>query len=120
MIKKILIIAFLFSCLNNINAQKNVLFTSDSVKFIKELNDYFYDFSANKKDAEEYMIGFTKMWKSPEFSSIYKQSMYKTCNTMLQRKLKPFPYFIGYMNAVVNCIESKQERALFENWQTLL
>lgn len=99
------------------NAQKITQFSTDSVKFIKELNDYFYDNSANKKDAEEYIIGFQKSWKSPDFSSKFKIAVYKTSNAMLTRKLKPFPYFINYLNSVVSFINSKQNPEIFDNWQ---
>ena len=104
--KKLLIIA-LISCTNFLEAQKLSEFSSDSVKFIKELNDYFYDFSVNKKEAEEYVKEFSKIWKSPEFSSTYKKAVYKTCNLMLQRKLKPYPNFMSYLNAMKNYINSK-------------
>ena len=53
MIKKTAL-AFIFVLVSFLtNAQKLTQFSSDSVKYIKELNDYFYDNSANKKDAEE-------------------------------------------------------------------
>ena len=117
MIKRILFIAILVTSFGTIKGQKLTQFTPDSVKFIKELNDYFYEFSANKKDAEEYMLNFSKFWKSPEFGSNYRQAVYKTSNAMLQRKLKPYPYFINYLNTIVNCIDSKQSQTTFENWQ---
>ncbi|MDF2449516.1 MAG: hypothetical protein K0R26_2020 [Bacteroidota bacterium] len=117
MIKKIAL-AFLFLfVVTAANAQKLNQFSSDSVKYIKELNEYFYDFSANKKDAEEYVLNFQKVWKSPDFSSKYRAAVYKTSNVMLQRKLKPYPYFISYLNAVVNFINSKQNPEVFDNWQ---
>lgn len=117
MLKRLFFISLFTMAVSAINAQKLTEFSRDSVRFIKELNDYFYDFSANKKDAEEYMSGFQKVWKSPEFSSKYRAAVYKTSNTMLQRKLKPYPYFISYLNAVVNFIDSKQNPEIFDNWQ---
>jgi hypothetical protein len=77
MIKKMLLILSLALTANVIKAQKLTQFSSDSIKFYKELNDYFMDFSANKKDAEEYMLGFQKVWKSPEFPSKYRQALIK-------------------------------------------
>jgi hypothetical protein len=117
MIKKLLLILSLALTTNILQAQKLTQFSTDSVKFYKELNDYFMEFSANKKDAEEYMLGFQKVWKSPDFPSKYRQALYKTSNAMLQRKLKPYPYFISYINAVVSCIDSKQSPTTFDNWQ---
>ena len=109
----------LFS-LSKVNAQKLTQFSPDSVKYIKELGDYFYDFSANKKDADEYISNFQKVWKSPDFLAKYRQAVYKTSNAMLQRKLKPYPYFMSYLNAVANFISSKQPSANFDNWQNCI
>ncbi len=117
MIKKIAFASLLILAMHYANAQKLTQFSSDSVKFIKELNEYFYDFSANKQSAEEYILNFQKIWKSPDFSSKYRAAVYKTSNAMLQRKLKPYPYFISYLNAVVNFIDSKQNPEVFDNWQ---
>jgi hypothetical protein len=120
MLKKIAFAIVLIGCAQLANAQKLTQFSTDSVKYIKELDTYFYDFSANKKDAEDYMKNFEKAWKSPDFSSKYRAAVYKTSNAMLQRKLKPYPYFIGYLNAVVNFIDSKQNPAIFDNWQACI
>src|ERR1700741_5227141 len=120
MLKKIAFAFILISFTQIANAQKLTQFSTDSVKFIKELNDYFYDFSANKKDAEEYMRNFEKIWKSPDFASKYRAAVYKTSNAMLQRKLKPYPYFMGYLNSVVNFIKSQQNPVIFDNWQNCI
>ena len=117
MIKKIIFTSLLTLITYFINAQKLSQFSSDSIKYIKELNEYFYDFSANKQTAEEYILNFQKIWKSVDFSSKYRAVVYKTSNAMLQRKLKPYPYFISYLNAVVNFINSKQNPEIFDNWQ---
>jgi len=117
MFKKLILSSLILLAAQLVNAQKITQFSSDSVKYIKELNEYFYDFSANKKDAEEYVLNFQKIWKSPDFSSKYRLAIYKTSNTMLQRKLKPYPYFVSYLNAVVNFIDTKQNPEVFDNWQ---
>lgn len=117
MIKKFVFVFFLLFFINNINAQRITQFSSDSIKFINELNDYFYEFSVNKNDAEDYVKSFGKVWKSPDFNHNYRLAIYKTCNTMLQRKLKPHPYFISYLNAVVNCSYSNQDIEVFDSWQ---
>lgn len=117
MIKKIAFASLLILATHFVNAQKLTQFSSDSVKYIKELNEYFYDNSANKQSAEEYILNFQKKWKSTDFSSKYRAAVYKTSNAMLQRKLKPYPYFISYLNAVVNFIDSKQNPEVFDNWQ---
>lgn len=117
MFKKIIVTALLITLVQLAQAQKITQFSSDSVKYIKELNQYFYDNSANKKEAEEYVENFNKIWKTPDFSSKYRTAVYKTSDAMLQRRLKPYPYFMSYLNAVVNFINSKQNPEVFDNWQ---
>ena len=115
MFKKIIITSLLITLIKLAQAQKITQFSTDSVKFIKELNDYFYDNSANKNEAEEYVLNFGKVWKLPDFSSRYRAAIYKTSNLMLQRKLKPYPYFINYLNSVVNFIDSRQNPEVFDD-----
>lgn len=117
MFKKIAyLFAFLF-VMSNIQAQKLTQFTEDSVKYFKELSEYFNDFSANKDEAAKYMQDFQKIWKTPDFLPKYRKAVYKMSNVMLQRRLKPYPYFMGYLNSVVNFIDSKQPSENFDNWQ---
>lgn len=120
MIKKLFIAILFIFALNIVNAQKLTEFSTDSVKFIKELNQYFYDNSANKKDAEDYVLNFQKIWKSPDFTREYRVAVYNISNLMLQRKLKPYPYFMSYLDAVVSALKSNQSNETFNNWQACI
>jgi hypothetical protein len=112
------LIIFLFSV--SASAQKITAFTPDSVKFIKELDKYFQDNSANKDDAAAFMDNLGKFWKTPAYSNFYKAYVYTTSNKMLEKKLKPYPYFQNYLIAVANFIKSNQSTASFDEWQSLL
>jgi hypothetical protein len=98
-------------------AQKFTSFSEDSVKFVKELDFYFQDNTANKDDAEKFVKNFEKFWKTPEFKKEYKDYVYKTCNKMLIKKMKPYPFFQDYLISVANFINSKKEFSDFESWQ---
>lgn len=100
-----------------ISAQR---FTSDSVKFVKELENYFHEFSADKKEASKWVDDFAAFWKKPNFSSNYKLGVYKMCNLMSTKKLKPTPYFKDYLNALGNYINGDHLNTNFENWQNCL
>lgn len=100
-----------------LSAQKFTEFTEDSVKYIKELDAFFQEGSANKDEAEQFVKDFAKFWKTPEFTNAYRDYVYKTSNKMLVKKLKPNPYFHDYLTAVANFIDSKQPFTNFENWQ---
>ena len=101
-------------------SQKTTAFSNDTLKYIKELDAYFQAGSANKEDAEQFVENFKKFWQSAAFSQRYKDYVYGTSNTMLQKKLKPYPYFQNYLIAVANFINSKQDFRNFESWQAVL
>src|ERR1700736_527673 len=92
MIKKafpFFIFLFIFFIPLSFIAQKTSQFSGDTLKFPKELSDYFYENSANKKDAEVYMDNFAKQWKLPEMAGTYKKNMIETSNQFLKKRLKP-------------------------------
>lgn len=101
-------------------AQKITSFSSDTLKYIKELDAYFQEGAANKEDAAKFVENFKKFWQSAAFSRGFKDYVYSTSNTMLQKKLKPYPYFQNYLLAVSNFIRSKQDYDNFESWQVVL
>lgn len=98
-------------------AQKLTQFSTDTTKFVKDLNQYFQDNSANKEQAADYMRNFEKLWKENIIAGYYKEIVMETSNTMLTKRMKPYPYFIGYLNTVMNCIVAKQSTENFQNWQ---
>ncbi|MBS1648002.1 MAG: hypothetical protein JST67_11740 [Bacteroidetes bacterium] len=101
-------------------AQKITGFSADSIKFIKELGSYFQANAANKDDAAAFVENFEKFWHTADFKNSYKEYVYATCNKMLDKKLKPYPYFQNYLIAIGNFIRSKKEVAVFDEWQNLL
>lgn len=98
-------------------AQKFTQFSTDTTKFTKDLAQYFFDNSANKDQAGDYMRNFEKLWKENIIAGYFKEVTMNTANAMLSKRMKPYPYFYGYLNTVVNAINAKQSVENFENWQ---
>lgn len=112
----------LFSCLLLLTglyagAQKITQFSTDTAKFTRDLNQYFQENSANKELAADYIRNFEKLWKDNTIAGAYKEIIMETSNTMLAKRMKPYPYFQGYLNTVVNAIQAKQSHENFQNWQ---
>lgn len=63
------------------------------------------------------MRDFEKLWKENIIAGYYKEIAMETSNAMLTKRMKPYPYFIGYLNTIVNCIQAKQSIENFQNWQ---
>ncbi|MEO6884201.1 MAG: hypothetical protein ABI199_09275 [Bacteroidia bacterium] len=105
----------------NANAQsKLVQFTSDPVKFLSELHDFFESGNGNKKEIKTYMEQFTISWNAPKFTDKYKQAAYDVCNLMLKKRMRPFPDFKNYLDALNNFVNSGQSDKNFEVWQATL
>jgi hypothetical protein len=98
-------------------AQKLTQFSTDTSKFIRDLNQYFLDNSANRENAAEYMRNLDKEWKENLIAGYFKEVIMETSNLMLAKRMKPYPFFIGYINTVTNAIISKQTGDNFTNWQ---
>src|ERR1700744_2275901 len=118
--KRIIIITLISFFSLNAFSQKITAFSAASIKFIKELDKYFQDNSANKEDATAFVENLGKFWKTPPYSNFYKNYVYATSNKMLEKKLKPYPYFQNYLIAVANFINSGQPTTNFDAWQSLL
>ncbi|HWY38329.1 MAG TPA: hypothetical protein VNY73_07200 [Bacteroidia bacterium] len=112
----VLILFFSFQAFS----QKITSFTPDTAKFIKELDTYFQDGSANKEDAAGFIENFKKFWQTGAFSKGYKDYVYTTCNSLLAKKLKPYPYFQNYLIAISNFIHSKQDFDNLEKWHEII
>jgi len=102
----------------NAHAQKLNQLSSDTNKYTKDLNLYFLENSANKEQAGAYVRAFEKKWQENVIAGYYKEIIIETTNKMLAKRMKPYPYFMGYLNTVINAVESKQSTENFENWQT--
>lgn len=101
-------------------SQKFTQFSTDTTKFTKDLEQYFLDNSANKEQAADYIRNFEKLWKENIIAGYFKEIIMATSNIMLTKRMKPYPYFMGYLNTVMNAIQAKQSGDDFLNWQACI
>ncbi|MCC6369665.1 MAG: hypothetical protein IT236_01530 [Bacteroidia bacterium] len=118
-LKHIYLALSLFACFV-VRAQKLTQFSTDTMKFTKDLSQYFFDNSANKEQASDYIRNFEKLWKDNVIAGYFKETIMNSCNTMLNRRMKPYPFFYGYLNTVINAVKSGKTGETYENWQTCL
>jgi hypothetical protein len=95
-------------------------FTPDSVKFVQEITEIFV--TARKKEGEEFMKKeFLPVFYSGQFSESDKDKLYKTCNIMLKKRMKPFPDFKNYLTSMMTFVTSTNlTDDSFEAWQRSL
>jgi hypothetical protein len=116
---RIVLIFFALSFSVSLNAQNLKSFTPDSISFVREISDLFI--SSRKKEGEEFMKKqFIPIFYSGRFSEQDKQKIYRTCNIMLKKRMKPFPDFKNYLTTMIGFLDSKQSDDSFEAWQISL
>ncbi len=95
-------------------AQTPKSFTHDDVKFAEEMKTFLE--ATNKKEAGKLMERFQVPWTTGKFSSAQKEQIYSTCDAMLKKRLKAFPDFSNYLNALLGFSESEQLPESFDKW----
>ncbi len=115
--KRILILSFslLFS---NLYAQGPKSFSSDRTIFIKEMGDFLK--STNKKEAEKILDIFEPMWAEGKFSGDQQMIISQTANNMLKKRLKAFPDFSNYLEALMGFTHSGRDMETFKLWNNSL
>ena len=58
------------------------------------------------------------VWNGGKFSTAQQQSVIKTCNAMLKKRMKAFPDFRNYLVALISFSNSTQPQESFMSWQT--
>ena len=97
-------------------AQKKDYFSSDTSKYLSDLNIYFIDNTGSRAEAENYLKDFINKWENNEIAGYWKEMIIETSNLMAAKRLKPNPFFLSYYNIVYNFIESKQPLENFEKY----
>lgn len=114
MIKKIVvtvIIALFFGLFGHAQIDS---FTPDSVKFFDEVEKLLGELK--KSETKEFMKEFEPVWFGGKFTEAQRLKVYQTANTMLEKKLRPWPDFHAYLFSLMSFVESGQSEESFNNW----
>lgn len=95
------------------------IFSSDSVKYFEEMKIFLSE--ARKDEAKDFMKEFQKSWYGGKFSEKQRKGVYHISNVMLEKKMRPFPDFVNYLNTVVSFVLSPyQNQESFDVWQEIV
>lgn len=101
--------------------QRTTSFTGDSTKFIGELNGMLFGLSDNdRKIVQPIMTSFVQKWNKETFEHARKKFIYSLCTEMLKKKIRVFPDFFNYIDALNIFIDSHQPESLFPPWSSVL
>lgn len=91
-------------------------FSNDVTRFPAEMQQLLTE--SDKKAGEQIMEEFLVVWNGGKFSTAQQQSVIKTCNAMLKKRMKAFPDFRNYLVALISFSNSTQPQESFMSWQT--
>jgi len=117
-----LLVTALFVCLTiGSYGQKQAWFSGDSTKFVGELNGIFFNLGDNeKKIIAPFMEEFVQKWNQEKFGPEQKKIIYGLFNEMVKKKVRPFPDFFNYINALNIFSNSRQPDEYFIPWSDIL
>ncbi|MEK6614657.1 MAG: hypothetical protein AABZ32_00870 [Bacteroidota bacterium] len=94
-------------------------FSSDSVKFLSEMDDYFSAVKGKEKEGHDFIKDqFKPFWFSGTLSADKRQFVYSTSIAMLRKKLRPFPDYFNFFSALINFYTKAQlQESSFQSWK---
>ena len=119
MMNPIIRVSFLFAlgCLYcfRLSAQAPKSFPSDPAKYLSEVSKFIEE--TDKEEGKKVVEGFEPLWNGGKFTQEQQQSVVRTCNSMLKKRLKAVPDFRNYLQALTSFALSQQSQASFDSWQ---
>lgn len=112
----LLLLVMTFAKNGYLQAQTLKNFSHDPVRFTAEMEAFLQ--ATNKKDGEKLMERFMVPWTAGKFNAAQQETIYSTCDAMLKKRLKAFPDFSNYLNALIGFSASTQSTQSFDNWHT--
>lgn len=114
---KIHLVYFLFF-LSFSNLFSQTTFTPEPEKFLKDVQVFLGNY--DKKLAKKYVKSFEPLWLGEFFTPENKSHVYATLNRMQDKKLRTYPDFILYFDAIYHYSNSEMSLDNFEKWQNVL
>ena len=112
-----LFLVFSFLVLNA-PAQTVKNFSSEPGQWFKDMKEFLV--AANKKDAQDLMEKFEPVWLQGKLTSDQQAKVIEVSNFMLKKRLRPFPEFSDYINALIGFTNSGQSSEAFNKWNQSL
>lgn len=100
-------------------AQAPKQFSSDPAAFFKELKGFME--LTNKKETEKLLDQFEVIWvEEPKFTGDQQAIIIHTANDMLKKRMKAFPDFGNYLEALMGFTKSGRDLETFKKWHSSL
>lgn len=112
---KIILILVITFFIQHVNSQT---FSSEPEKFFKDVSSYLNPIS--KEKSKDLLKELELSWLEGKFTEEQRNEVYFTANKIVSKKLKPFPDFSNYLDAIMNFQESGKTTKDFKKWHETL
>lgn len=99
-------------------AQAPRSFTGEAATYLDEMELLLE--TSNKKASEELLKKFEPFWLEGKFTPTQQGTIMEMSNFMLKKRLKPFPDFSNYLQALMGFAVSGKDQSTFDNWHNSL
>lgn len=89
-------------------------FTRDSTIFLEEVTTLLE--TARKKEGKDFIALFTPVWHGGVFTKRERTEVYRVCDFMLKKKMRPFPDFQSFLFTLMSFKNSQQPSESFNAW----
>jgi hypothetical protein len=93
-------------------------FSPEPEKFLKDVQVFIGNYDKTK--AKKYIKSFEPLWLGDFFTAQNKSIVYAILNSMIEKKLRVYPDFISYFDALYNYSNSGMSSENFEKWNIVL
>lgn len=114
-LRLILIFTILITYLTPSIGQTPKSFNTDQTAFLTEMEAFLA--VTNKKDAEKLLEKFKPVWDG-RLTGSQRDRIISTSNAMLKKRLKAYPDFSNYLNALIGFAEGGHTQQSFDNWHS--
>jgi hypothetical protein len=113
-----ILFSLLLLCSLHVNGQTTKSFSSEPTQWFKDVKEFLV--ASNKKDANDLMDKFEPVWLQGKLSPSQQSLVTDVSNAMLRKRLRPFPEFRDYINALIGFTTSGQSNEAFIKWHQSL
>lgn len=101
-----------------LSAQAPKSFSDNPMEWFKQIKDFLYE--TNKDQTKELMGKFDLVWNQGKISPGQQTIVMEMSNSMLRKRLKAYPEFSNYINAIIGFNASAQSNEAFVKWNQSL
>ena len=114
--KRITIFLLFSLCVTSIFGQQLKKFSMIPAEYFVQMQEFFASTGADSKENLKLIKDFQKNWDEGLISELQKTDILNTSNALLNKRAKPNPQFINYINTILTIVNNPKGSSVFGAW----